>query len=67
MFTEANTVEQMVLDAYLTFGHGYVVAFKRLRQTFDVFVDSIIPDPLIRLFPDIAAQPDRHFDWSGVR
>ena len=67
MFTEANSVEQMVLDACVTLGHRYIFAFKRLRQTFDVFVESRLPDSLIRLIPDIAAQPDQHLDWSGVR
>jgi type I restriction enzyme, R subunit len=69
-FTESNTVEQMVLDALATAGADndgglrpakwqYVAATEVPRQLGDVMVESWLRLVLIRLNPEIAAQPDR--------
>jgi type I restriction enzyme R subunit len=85
-FTEAKTVERMILDAVVTPGDGHVsIARERPpagssgfgggelkasrwdyvpgpdlpRQHNDVMVEAWVRDALIRLNPDIAAQPDR--------
>jgi type I restriction enzyme R subunit len=86
MFTEANTVEQMILDAVTK--PGAKPAFRMRedappyrgeslgddlrpatwthaphtdipRQLGDVMVEPWVREALIRLNPDIAAQPDR--------
>jgi type I restriction enzyme R subunit len=58
-FTEANTVEQMVLDECVSLGWRYVPAFTLPRQISDVFVESLLREALIKLNTEIAAQPDR--------
>jgi len=59
MFNEANTVEQMILDACQGLGWKFVPGPQLPRQATDVFVESQLRDALIRLNPEIAAQPDR--------
>ena len=59
MLNEANTVEQMILDACQQFGWQFVPGPQLPRQAADVFVESQLRDALIRLNPEIAAQPDR--------
>ncbi len=59
MFDEANTVEQMILDACQGLGWQFVPGPQLPRQAADVFVESQLRDALIRLNPEIAAQPDR--------
>ena len=59
MFNEANTVEQMILDACQGLGWQFVPGPQLPRQAADVFVESQLRDALIRLNPEIAAQPDR--------
>lgn len=59
MFNEANTVEQMILDACEGLGWQFVPGPQLPRQAADVFVESQLRDALIRLNPEIAAQPDR--------
>jgi type I restriction enzyme R subunit len=59
VFTEANTVEQMVRDACVTLGWRYIPAPTLPRQPSDVFVESLLCQALIKLNPEIAAQPDR--------
>jgi type I restriction enzyme R subunit len=59
MFTEANTVEQMVLDTCITLGWRYVDAPTLSRQASDVFVEHLIREALIKLNPEIVDQPDR--------
>ncbi len=59
MFTESNTVEQMVLDACVSLGWRYVPASSLPRQPSEVFVEPLLREALIRLNPEIAAQPDR--------
>ena len=58
-FNEANTVEQMILDACQRLGWQFVPGPQLPRQAADVFVESQLRDALIRLNPEIAAQPDR--------
>src|ERR1039457_6952093 len=63
-FTESNTVEQMILDA-ATRHEGmktmwtYVFGPQLPRLTTEVMVESWVRDALVRLNPEIAAQPDR--------
>ncbi|HPM83403.1 MAG TPA: HsdR family type I site-specific deoxyribonuclease [Candidatus Anammoximicrobium sp.] len=87
MFTESNTVEQMILDAVSSRVHGgatlvaherqgpgwdrslgaklrparwdYVPGAQLPRQSGDVMVEPWVREALIRLNPEIAAQPDR--------
>src|SRR5919108_341465 len=86
MFTEANTVEQMILDAVAKLGDKpasrirenapsyrgeslggelhparwtYTPHTDIPRQLSDVMVEPWVREALIRLNPDIAAQPDR--------
>lgn len=58
-FNESNTVEQMILDACQVLGWQFVSGPQLPRQAADVFVESQLRDALIRLNPEIAAQPDR--------
>lgn len=63
-FNESNTVEQMILDA-IAQGCGNELRWEYLpgpqlpRQNGDVMVESWVREGLIRLNPEIAAQPDR--------
>ena len=66
MFSEADTVEQMILDAFakrsgelLPACWDYVPAIELPRQPGDVTVEPWMRDALIRLNPEIADQPDR--------
>ncbi|MFN7842993.1 MAG: hypothetical protein ACK5N9_14845, partial [Pirellula sp.] len=58
-FNEANTVEQMVLDACQGLGWKFIPGPQLTRQLGDVFVESKLRDALIRLNPEIAIQTDR--------
>ena len=58
-FNEANTVEQMVLDACISNGWTYAAGPSLSRQASDVFVESSLRQALIKLNPEIAEQPDR--------
>ena len=62
MFTEANTVEYMIFDAAIHLGSGaenwqYMRSSQLPRKSHDVMVESWVREALIRLNPDIAAQP----------
>ncbi len=66
MFSEANIVEQMVLDTstkrsgeVLPAHWDYVPAAGLPRRLDDVTVEPWIREALIRLNPEITAQPDR--------
>src|ERR1700723_1160014 len=64
IFTESNTVEQMILDAASKQGGtktnwSYVSGPELPRQNSDVLVESWVREALIKLNPEIAAQPDR--------
>ncbi len=58
-FNEANTVEQMVIDACQGPGWQFVPGPQLPRQAADVTPESQSRDALIRPGPEIAAQPDR--------
>jgi len=58
-FNEANTVEQMILNSCGQLGWKYVPGPSLSRQASDVFVESSLRQALIKLNPEIAAQPDR--------
>ena len=63
-FTEANTVEQMTLDAVTHLAGAaenweYLPGSQLPRQSHEVMVEPWVRASLIRLNPDIAAQPDR--------
>ena len=58
-FTEANTVEQMVLNVCQGLGWRYASATTLPRQASDVFVEPLVRQALIKLNPEIAVQPDR--------
>lgn len=63
-FTEANTVEQMILDAVSKRAGPqtkwtYVFGPELPRQNGDVMVESWVREALIKLNPEITAQPDR--------
>ena len=63
-FSESNTVERMILDAAgkqggLASAWIYVPALQLPRQSSDVMVESWVREALIKLNPEIAAQPDR--------
>ena len=63
-FTEGNTVEQMILDTVAQLGGGvgqweFVPAAQVPRRSDEVLVESWVREALIRLNPEIAAQPER--------
>jgi type I restriction enzyme R subunit len=58
-FNEANTVEQMVLDRMTKVGWAYIHGPGLERATSDVLLESVLAGALVRLNPDIAAQPHR--------
>lgn len=58
-FNEANTVEHMVLDRMTKLGWAYIHGPSLERSTSDVLLESVLAGALVRLNPDIAAQPDR--------
>ena len=58
-FNEANTVEQLILDAAEQAGWRYVAGPLLKRLPSEVFVEDLLRKALVRLNPEIAAQPDR--------
>jgi hypothetical protein len=66
MFTESNTVEQMVIDACVSLGWRYAPAPSLPRQPSDVFVEPLLRQALIRLNPEIAAQPDESCEPTAL-
>ena len=63
-FNESNTIEQMILDAatkHAGVESSWTCAFgpHLPRQTSEVMVESWVREALVRLNPEIAAQPDR--------
>ena len=59
VFNEDNTTEKMVLDKLASVGWTYMPADDLPRQHTDVMVESMVKAALIRLNPEIAAEPDR--------
>lgn len=59
MFNEDNTTEQMIINTLVTNGWKYIPAEELPRQYNDVLVEPMVRDALIRLNPEIAAEPSR--------
>lgn len=59
MFNEDNTVEQLILDTLTANGWKYIPAEELPRQHSDVLVEPMVRDALIRLNPEIKADPER--------
>lgn len=59
MFTEDNTIEQMVIAALQKNGWKYIPANELPRDFSDVIVEPMVKDALIRLNPEIAEETDR--------
>ncbi len=58
-FDEANTVEAMVLERMTKPGWTYIHGPSLERSISDVLLESVLAGALVRLNPDIAAQPER--------
>ena len=62
MFNEDHTTEQMIISTLKANGWKYVPAEELPRQYNDVLVEPMVRDALIRLNPEIAAEPSRADD-----
>ncbi len=62
MFDEASTVEAIVLDRMTKLGWAYLRGPMLERSTSDVLLESVLAGALVRLNPDIAAQPERAYE-----
>lgn len=58
-FNEDNTIEKMVLSSLSNNGWKYIPAEDLPRAYSDVMVEPMVKDALIRLNPEIAAEPSR--------
>lgn len=58
-FNEDNTIEKMVLSSLSSNGWKYIPAEELPRAYSDVMVEPMVKDALIRLNPEIAAEPSR--------
>lgn len=59
IFTEDNTIEQMVISAIKNNGWKYIPAEELPRMYSDVLVEPMVKQALIRLNPEIAEDPSR--------
>lgn len=59
VFTEENTVEQMIISVLQNNGWKYVPAEELPRSHSDVLVEPMVKAALIRLNPEIAEEPSR--------
>ena len=59
MFDEANAVEAFLLNRMVAAGWAYAHGPTLPRSTSDVMVEPAVRDVLLRLNPEIAADPDR--------
>lgn len=59
VFTEDNTIEQMIISSLKNNGWKYIPAEDLPRQYSDVMVEPMVKEALIRLNPEIAAEPSR--------
>ncbi len=59
IFNEDNTIEQMVITTLKNNGWKYIPAEDLPRDYSDVMVEPMVKDALIRLNPEIAADPSR--------
>jgi type I restriction enzyme R subunit len=57
MFNEDNTVEKMLIETISKNGWKYIPATELPRASSDVMVEPMVRDALIRLNPEIAAEP----------
>lgn len=62
MFNEDNTTEQLIISTLKANGWKYVPAEELPRQYNDVLVEPMVREALIRLNPEIAAEPSRADD-----
>ena len=58
-FNEDNTIEKMVLSSLSSNGWKYIPAEDLPRTYSDVMVEPMVKEALIRLNPEIAAEPSR--------
>ena len=58
-FNEDNTIEQMVIATLQDNGWKYIPSDQLPRMYSDVLVEPMIKEALIRLNPEIAAEPSR--------
>ncbi|NBI11157.1 HsdR family type I site-specific deoxyribonuclease [Colidextribacter sp. OB.20] len=59
LFNEDNTMEQMIISILKENGWTYISAEKLPRMYSDVMVEFMVKEALIRLNPEIAAEPSR--------
>lgn len=59
IFNEDNTIEQMVINSLRSNGWKYIPAEELPRGYPDVMVEPMVKEALIRLNPEIAADPSR--------
>lgn len=59
LFNEDNTMEQMIISILKENGWTYIPAEKLPRMYSDVMVEPMVKEALIRLNPEIAAEPSR--------
>ena len=58
-FNEDNTIEQLTLQVLQSNGWKYIPSEELPREYSDVMVESMVRNALIRLNPEIAAEPSR--------
>ena len=58
-FNEDNTIEQLTLQSLQNIGWRYVPSEELQRDFSDVMVEPMVKAALIRLNPEIAAEPNR--------
>ena len=58
-FNEDNTTEQMIISTLKNNGWNYIPAEDLPRMSSDVMVEPMVKEALIRLNPEIAAEPSR--------
>jgi type I restriction enzyme R subunit len=59
MFNEDSTVERMLVDTLSKNGWKYIPAENLPRSHYDVLVEPMVREALVRLNPEIAEEPDR--------
>ena len=59
MFNEANAVEEFLLDRMTALGWAYVHGLKLARSVNDALLEPSVRSALLRLNPEISAEPDR--------
>ena len=59
MFTEANAVEEFILDRMVQLGWNYVFGPSLPRANADVLIEAVLTEALCALNPEIAEEPSR--------